>query len=396
MYRIEIMAYTEIIMPAWSIKMVLGADRNRPRHRNPSFGVRFTLLRVGRAILFFCGVVSGWMVLASAAGATQCVSEGSPASELQSSEVVFLGKIIEEKEIRVAPPGTETHEDGTVQEIPPKTVYVHTFEVEKAWKGISTKTVSMTGFNQFDCVIRPDRLGGRYLVYTNWNKESALNPQPLYCPGMCNRSGHADFKLTDSLYLDAAVEQRNPAGILSTLPSLFKTHPDPSFRASAAILLHKEAVQSESPEARSALLDGLKDSSPKVRKRVAWLLSSGDYGSAQKKVTLALIAAFQAEERSLKTAEDPESHYEVLGALSQGLVWYGDRQTRLQTLPYLIHELESGQRDRQRGAIFSLRQLGADARPAIPALKKLADFKYASYLREAAEALKKISLSKEP
>ncbi|WP_186438504.1 hypothetical protein [Cohnella terricola] len=98
--------------------------------------------------------------------ACSCVG-GSAKDKLESHSVVFVGKVIKKG-------GTIKSQIGGLRE--------YTFDVHKAWKGVSSNTITIYSYDgsEASCGMQ-FILGESYLVFSNLDKDESL--QTNYCSG---------------------------------------------------------------------------------------------------------------------------------------------------------------------------------------------------------------------
>ncbi len=121
-----------------------------------------------KSLLLFVLMIASVMLSADAALACTCAPAGSAARELDRSTAVFAGKVVEVRRHRRA-------QDifGEVEVV---------FRVEKAWKGVEARTVSVfTSSHSAACGYGFKR-GRTYLVYAHANADGRLST------GICSRT----------------------------------------------------------------------------------------------------------------------------------------------------------------------------------------------------------------
>ncbi len=130
------------------------------------------MLMKNKIILLF-SVCLIFLVFNTGGYACSCLPPSSPAQELDKSTAVFSGKVIEIKK----------HEQKKAAgEYDPFTAVEAVFEVEKSWKGIDKKQVSVfTSSNSASCGYNFQK-GQSYLVYANADEQERL------VTGICSRT----------------------------------------------------------------------------------------------------------------------------------------------------------------------------------------------------------------
>jgi hypothetical protein len=106
-------------------------------------------------------LIIGLLFLIDSSGfACTCIPPKSPSKELEQSAAVFSGKVIE---IRISEEETDIF--AQVEAV---------LEVERAWKGVDKKTVSVLTSSHSSACGYGFKKGERYLVYAGGNRDEKL------------------------------------------------------------------------------------------------------------------------------------------------------------------------------------------------------------------------------
>jgi HEAT repeat protein len=315
------------------------------------------------------------------------MNPGTPADALGRGDAVFLGEVISEIPL--------LNEDQKKRKEQGRPVYIRNYKyllkVEKAWKGVEGKTVTLISeTKRVECGFGRLKVGQRFLFYAYKSSRKKNSPKPVLGTSNCTRSRSADSAVIEVLFLDAAVQNVDPATIFRQLPTVLKSHANPLYRVAAARYLRYD-IPSPFPEGTvKALLAGLNDRDPRVRETVAEVIRGQDFGKHQKIWSSALNQAYGAEKKRLE--QNPESLpiSRALRSIAGALVVYGDREAHLKLIPYFIEDLKNEKSSTHYVSMARLMVIGSEARSAVPVLKLMLNHKDRSIRQRAMEALRAI------
>lgn len=335
------------------------------------FGKCYFLKKVIQIIVIFSLIA---LAEVPVAWGCSCVRTGNTTSAYKASEMVFLGEVVEVKEV------------GDVDSY--SNDFEHTVKVEKAWKGVSGGTMFVnTQKVGSSCGIGRLKVGERLLIYSSvdidrlringhtgiFDRLKQFFQKPRIHISVCDRIRSPESATLEMMYLDAAVEGRSENEIHQKLPGILRNHKDPLLRAQAAHMLGREAPLPLPKGSIPALLEGLNDPEIKVRKVIANAMRYGILQNIGEEFTSGVITAFLAEEKMWQEDNDRTLHLGVLRPLAQAVIKFGKRESKLKVVPHFIRELDG---DEKNWAIWYLSHLGPDAKPAVPYLKKLLEKGY--------------------
>ena len=327
------------------------------------------------------------LFLSSSAWACSCMNPGTPAESLERSDAVFIGEVVLEKPVM--------NKEQAKRKKQGRQVYIRTYEyrlkVEKSWKGVQEKTVTfVTGTAGTACEFGRLKVGQRFLFYAYFDKRKYFFPVPVLSTSSCTRSRSADDAGVEVLFLDAAAQNKDPSPIYRKIPTILKSHKNPLHRAAAARYL-KYDTPSPFPEGTvDALLAGLKDRDPMVRKTVAGVITDQNFKRHRKVWRDALNKAYEVENKRLEKNPKSMSIREAFRSIAGALVVYGDREAHLKMIPYFIRDLNDEKSSTHLNSITKLLVIGPEARSAIPAIKPMMNHEDSFIRRRTVEALSAI------
>jgi hypothetical protein len=346
--------------------------------------------------LFLLGLfLPSLLFFSSSAWACSCAGKVSPAEALERSDAVFMGEIVAIK---------PSLEEEARNEKEGKFIFVTDYEyqvkVEKAWKGVWGDTVSIEiGVQGTACGLGRLNVGQRILFYAYGSSTKYFFLRTPFHTDSCTRTRPADYAVVEGLFLDAAVQKVDPAPIYRQLPTILKSHGNPLYRAAAARYLARDTPSPLPEDTGEALLAGLKDSNPIVRRTVAKVITypkryqpfwNGPLKKYRHIWAGPLNEAFKKEEKLVKKNGDSKIFTVVLRSIANALVAHGDGDALIQTIPYFIMDLKSEQYSVLSNSIGRLWDIGPDAQVAVPALKQMLEHED-EYIRKGAKgALKAI------
>ncbi|MGV7222309.1 MAG: hypothetical protein ACQ9MH_12365 [Nitrospinales bacterium] len=322
---------------------------------------KFTTIIIAVGLLFLL------MPISSAWGCICLPQRSTPAKALYDYDMVFMGKVVADREIVDSPAILEDPSSGRKAR-PAEIHHEYTILVEKVWKGVKVRKI-IIGIDI--CFYNSLKLGKRQLIYINHFKARSDLPDRLRLPTIngCSRTRFVNSETVETLFLDAAVEGRKVEEILNQLPGIIRNHKNPDVRADAAKWLKRDAPLPLPIGSIPALFAGFKDSAPIVRAAVAETVIADRFNRYKKELRPAIISAFLIEENLLKEAKDPSLHIDVLQNLIGAIFKYGENETKIKTIPHLIRELDNEKY--WHDSIKRLESLGPLAKDSLPTLKKI-------------------------
>jgi HEAT repeat protein len=311
------------------------------------------------------------------------MNPGTPDEALERSDAVFMGEIV-----AVEPSLEEEAKNKEEGKFIFITDYEYEVKVEKAWKGVWGDTAYIEiGVQGTACGLGRLKVGQRFLFYAYGSATKNFFLRTPFHTSSCSRTRPADYAVVEALFLGAAAGEIDPAPIYRQLPTILKSHDNPLYRAAAARYLRYD-TPSPFPEGTvDALLAGLRDLDPMVRKTVAGVITGQNFKRHHKIWRSALSKAFEIENKRLEKNPESIPIREAFRSIADALVVYGDREARLKAVSYFVLDLKN---EKSVSAIYRLRNIGPDAQAAVPVLKQMLEHKD-KYIRNAAmEALRTI------
>ncbi len=163
----------------------------------------------------FAGIFLSFSLNTPEVHACSCFVNGT-AKELESSDAVFLGEVIEEKAVLPDPSKTKKPEEGKSH---PPTHYEYTMKVEKSWKGVSGSTMTIGAGGGLGTCSYHRRLepGQRLLIYADMRKSFYPILKPMLFLNNCSRTKTLDKGEIEAQYLDAIIANKDTKTIIRSL-----------------------------------------------------------------------------------------------------------------------------------------------------------------------------------